>query len=190
MGIGTTRARLTVLSLLIGFNGLACGSSPSSAPLTADAFGAQYKFADNEISGWTQDPSDPYSTYTGEEYVQKVDGAAGAYTEKGCRVTMYQSLVGPDPDLCTVLAMDFVTDTQANTMFTWKKQDQNATIVIPPYDASVAIASSTLTGMNVIAHFKASYFELALSGFGAQTGQCTACPVAVQFLDMLKSKTK
>jgi hypothetical protein len=62
--------------------------------------------------------------------------------------------------------------------------------VIPPYDPSVVIATSKLTGMTVFAHFKASYFELALSGFGAQTGQCTACPVAVQFLDVFKSRTK
>ena len=56
-------------------------------------------------------------------------------------------------------------------------------------EVSVAIGSSGLTGLSVLAYFKASYFELQLSGYGEQTSTCSACPVAKQFLDVLKSKT-
>jgi hypothetical protein len=41
----------------------------------------------------------------------------------------------------------------------------------------------------VYAHFKATYIELAISGFGDQGSTCSACPVAAQFLQVLSSKT-
>jgi hypothetical protein len=40
--------------------GAGCGSSPSSpssTPLDPAAFGQKYKIADNQIPGWTEDPS-------------------------------------------------------------------------------------------------------------------------------------
>jgi hypothetical protein len=203
--IKTMKTVLAAVVLFLGLGGSGCGSNATSAgpldattqpdatvQLDATAFGQKYKFADNEISGWTQDPTDPtaYAVYTGEaELIQRIDGAAGAYTDRGCRLGMYQDLVGLDSSIVEIIAMDYVTEAQATAMFTWKKQDQSATIQIPPYDPSVAIGSSGLSGLSVLAHFKASYFELQLSGYGEQKVTCSACPVAKQFLDVLKSKT-
>lgn len=182
---------LAAVVMFLGLGGSGCGSN-ATALTPAQAFGQKYKFANNEISGWTQDTTDPtaYAVYTGEaELIARIDGAAGAYTERGCVMGMYQDLVHGDQSTAGIIAMDYVTADQASAMFDWKKADQSATIVIPPYDASVAIGSSGLTGLSVLAHFNASYFELVLSGYGEQNVTCSACPVAKQFLDALKAKT-
>jgi hypothetical protein len=168
-------------------------SSPdASGALDQTAFGQKFKFADNAISGWTMDPTDPtaYFIFTGEDgLIGRIDGAAGAYTDRGCRVGMYQDLVYSDGSMIEIVAMDYVTEAQATAMFTWKKNDQSATIPIPPYSPQIAIGSSNLTGLGILAHFKAYYFELTLSGYGPQTTTCSACTVAKQFLDALQSKT-
>lgn len=177
------------LSLTLGVS--ACGSSPS-ASLTPDQFGAKYKFSATDIPGWAQDPTDPGAYWTGTDLVGggNMDGAAGAYTDKGFVQGMYQSLVGPDPQIATVWAMDFGTASNAQSMFNWKVNDQSASIAIPSYDASTALGASIATGLNVFAWDKASYFELALQGLGQSTSSnCTECQVAKQFLDVLKSKT-
>jgi hypothetical protein len=175
-----------------GGNATSTGQPDATTQLNATAFGQKYRFADNEIDGWTMDATDrtAYFIFTGDaELVARIDGAAGAYTDQGCRLGMYQDLVGPNSGIIEVVAMDYVTDAQATAMFTSKKQLQTATIPIPPYDVSVAIGISGLTGLTVLAHFKASYFELQLSGYGEQKVTCSACSVAKQFLDVLQSKT-
>ena len=184
-----TLSAVASLFLALGVSG--CGSSPS-APLTPDQFGAKYKFSATDIPGWVQDPNDSGAYWAGTDLVGggQLDGAAGAYTVKGFVQGMFQSLVGPDPQIATVWAMDFGTAANAQSMFTWKVTDQSASIGIPPYDASAALGASTATGLNIFAWVKASYFELVVEGLGSQTSAaCTECPVAKQFLDVLKSKT-
>jgi hypothetical protein len=164
------------------------GGIPDST-LNANAFGQKYKFANSELPGWKQDPlSISFGAYTGDELIQAIDGAASTYTDNGCRVSMYQDLVGPDPHIATVWAFDFVTPARATAMFAWKKQDMSATTVIPGYVPSVAIAFPTLGGVTALAHFNGLYFEVTLSGFGEQTSTCSACPVVAQFLDVLRAK--
>jgi hypothetical protein len=187
--------RSTVLSsvvcLLLGLSAAGCGSggSTGSTPLTAAQFGDKYKFSATDVSGWAQAPaSDPtaYNVYNGgDELVGRLDGG-DVYTSRGCRVSMYQDLVGPDPEICTVVAMDFGTSDNATTMFTYQ-QTSGASNTIPGYGASDAIGSNfSLGGQNVFAHFQASYFELQLSGFADAT---SAGAAAKLFLDVLKAKT-
>ena len=191
MEIKIIRTLSAAVSLFLALAASGCGSSPS-APLTPDQFGAKYKFSATDIPGWAQDPNDSGAYWAGTDLIGGAhqDGAAGAYTDRGFVQGMYQSLVGPDPQVATVWAMDFGTASNAQSMFNWKVTDQSASIGIPPYDASAALGASITTGLNVFAWDKASYFEVVVQGLGAQTSAaCTECPVAKQFLDVLKSKT-
>ena len=166
-------------------------SSSSSQPLSADAFGAKYKFADNQASGWTQttDPTDPFpfGVYTDANLDQRIDGGNKLYLDRGMRVAMYQDLVGPNGSLCTVVAMDFVTGANATTMFTYQKDNKGAATAIPQHDVTVAIGESLITGITVFAHDQASYFELQLDGYSDQTA---AAQAGAQLLGVLEGKTK
>jgi hypothetical protein len=170
----------------------ACSSSSGSGPLDATAFGSKLKFADNELSGWTQstDPTDPYQygVFTDQTLDQRIDGGNMVYIDRGMRVAMYQDLVGPSGSICTLVAMDFSTDAKANTMFTYQKDINGAATSISPYDGTVAIGNSLSTGLTAYAHFKASYFEVQLDGYGADP--TVAIPVASQFLQALEKKNK
>jgi hypothetical protein len=175
---------------------LACSSSsdngsPSDSgsvvPQDPNSFGAKYKFANNELTGWEQDTSaTAYSVWTAANLTDKIDGAAPDYTSRGLRFAMYQNLVGPDPQLCTLVAMDFGTDDQATSMFTYEKRLTSAATAVPQYDASVASGNPGLTGVTVYAHFKASYFELQLDGYPDQS---SATQAATAFLKALEKKT-
>jgi hypothetical protein len=191
--IKSIKTVLAAAALFVGLVGSGCGSNTTtpSGPLDATAFGKKYQLAANEVAGFQQDSTDPgaYSTYSGGELVQQIDGAAGVYTENGARVEMFQSLVGPSPQIANFYAMDFVTDAAATAMFAWEQKDKAATTAVPGYDTSVAVGYGTLSGFVLYAHFKASYFEVTLSGFGDQSSTCSACPVAAQFLHVLSSKT-
>jgi hypothetical protein len=184
---------LAFVVMLVALAGSGCGSNATtpSGPLDKTAFGNKYKLAPNAVAGFQQDPTDTgaYMTYTGDELVQHIDGAAGVYTENGARVEMYQSLVGPSPQLANFYAMDFDTDAKAAAMVVWEQTQTNAATTISGYDPSVAVGYGTLSGLVVYAHFKATYIELAISGFGDQGSTCSACPVAAQFLQVLSSKT-
>jgi len=196
----TMKTVLAAVVLFLGLGVSACGSNTTtpSGPLDKTAFGNKYKLAPNAVAGFQQDPTDPtgaYLTYTGDELVQSIDGAAGVYTEYGARVEMYQSLVGPipagatDPELANFYAMDFVTDAKATAMVVWEQTQTNAAATIPGYDPSVAVGYGSIGGLAVYAHFKATYIELNLSGFGDQGSTCSACPEAAKFLQVLSSKT-
>ena len=198
MEIKTMKTVLAAVVLFLGIGVSACGSNTPSGPLDAAAFGLKYKLSTNEVTGFQQDPADPthaYQTWTGEELVQQIDGAAGVYTDNGARVEMYQSLVGPipagatDPELANFYAMDFVTDAKATAMVVWEQTQTNAAATIPGYDPSVAVGYGSIGGLAVYAHFKATYIELNLSGFGDQSSTCSACSAAAKFLQALSSKT-
>jgi hypothetical protein len=82
--------------------------------------------------------------------------------------------------------MDFGTETKATDMFTYEQKQTSASIPIPSYDTSVAIAYHVIDGITVYAHSKASYFELQLTGY---SDDATAAQAAKPFLDILKAKT-
>jgi hypothetical protein len=170
------------------------GGAGGTGLLSPAQFGQKYRFADNQLPGWKQAPAadDPaaFGVYASvDELVARIDGAADAYG--GFRVAMFQDLVGPDPQVCSVVAMDFVTAANATEKFTYQK-DNGASTAIPGYDRSVAIASTNLTGITVYAHFNALYFELQMSGYMDQYGNLDlnrAISVAAQFLGVLKTRT-
>ena len=181
--------RSALVCLFVGLIASGCGSG-TSGPLSAADFGNKYKLSANDVPGWTptvastDDPS-PFNIYNGsDELVGRLDGG-DIYSVNGCRVSMYQDLTGPSQAICTVVAMDFVTTANATKMFTYQQENGYA-LSIPGYDASTALGSSTLGGINAVAHFGASYFEVQLSGFADATSAGTA---AKPFLDVFKSKT-
>jgi hypothetical protein len=170
-----------------------CGSSPSSSPRPLDptAFGQDYKFADNEISGWIQDPaSDGFWAGTDLIAGTSIDGEAQAYTDQGFVQGMFQNLDGPNSQFCTLRAMDFGTADKASAMYASTQSNSiSQSTAIPPYASSISIGNAAASGLSVYAHFGASYFEVFLSGLGDQRSTCTECPVAQQFLAELKKKT-
>ena len=170
--------------LLSGGSG--CGSSPSTAP-DPTAFGQKYKIADNQIPGWTQDP-DPDTYWTGTDLVAAgIDGGNVAYDDRGFRQGMFQTLNGPVPQVCNLRAMDFDTESNATTMFLYAQKINSATVPIPSFDASTAIGETVLGGADGFAHFKASYFELYLTGYADPNA---AIADATLFLQVLQSDTK
>ena len=196
----------SVVCLLLGLSAAGCGSggnngatgsggtggggSTGSTPLTAAQFGAKYKFSATDLAGWA--PADPatdptaYDVYNGgDELVARLDGG-DMYTPNGCRVSMYEDMTGSGQEICTAIAMDFGTAANAAQMFA-VQQGNGASISIPGYDPSVALASSfALGGQNTYAHINASYFELQFSGFADAT---SAGAAAKLFLDVFKAKT-
>jgi hypothetical protein len=186
MKIATLRIRLSLVCVFLV--SLGCGSSKTSNTLDPTGFGNKYKFADNEMSGWKQDPAaDPLWTGAGTDLHNKIDGGEATYLSKGCLLAMYQNLVGPDPQGCEVVAMDFGTADNATAMFTYQQQQTSASIQIPQFDATAAIAYPVMSGITVYAHIKATYFELQLIGYGSD--QTSAAQMATQFLNVLKAKT-
>jgi hypothetical protein len=161
------------------------GSSGSSSTLDPTAFGLKYKFADNEMSGWTADPSSPLWTGKGTDLEARIDGGNMAYVSRGCLVAMYQDLVEGAEAACEVVAMDFGTEANASAMVAYEQQLRGATVPIPQYDASTAIGAEILGGVTAYAHFKSLYFEVQLQGYADQS---TAASVATQFLQKLQAK--
>jgi hypothetical protein len=170
------------------------GGSGGTGLLSAAQFGQKYKFADNQLPGWKQasaadDPA-AFGVYSSvDELVARIDGAADTYD--GFRVAVFQDLMGPDPQTCNVVTMDFVTEAKATAKFTYQREN-GASTAIPGHDRSVAIASTNLTGITVYAHFNALYFELQMSGYMDRYGNLDlnrAISVAAQFLGVLKTGT-
>jgi len=111
---GAVDARLPGAGGVMSAGGSGGSAGSSGSTLDPNAFGQRYKFSNNELPGWTQPTAaqDPtaFDVYNGgDELVSRLDGAADTYTSRGCRVSMFQDLVEPDPQICTVVAMDFVT---------------------------------------------------------------------------------
>jgi len=197
MATKSFRIRWCLTALILpALASLSCSKSSSngSTTLTPDQFGQRYKFADNEISGWQQAAgTDRFLVCTSAELEDPsnpnpIDGAAPAYTDNGMTMVMFQYLAGPGSNACQVRAMDFGTDASATAMFAQEQKSTASDIAIAAFDTSTAIAYSVISGITVYAHFKASYFELYLTGFG--TDQNAASQAATQFLQVLQAKTK
>jgi hypothetical protein len=166
-------------------NGGAAGSGGTSSP-DPNAFEQKFKLSDNEIAGWKQDTGPgALAVFTADHLTDAIDGAAPDYTSRGCRVAMYQNLIGPGEETCRLVAMDFGTDANATSMVQFERNLTSASIQVPPYDASVAIASEVLSGITAYAHFKSSYFEVQLTGFSDLS---SAVQAAASFLGVLQAK--
>ena len=185
MEIRTLRTFSLLTCLFSAAVGSGCGSSPSSAsstPLDPTAFGLKYKISG--LSCWTEDPSGYWS---GTDLVAAgIDGGNVAYDNNGFRQGMFETLNGPDPQTCDLRAMDFGDDAHATKMFTDAVTSHSATVAIPPFGTSVAAAGVVIGGLNAVAHFKASYFEVALTGYADQN---LAISDAALFLQAFQTKT-
>ncbi len=145
---------------------MACSGS-STPSLDLNGFGARYKLADNEVSGWTPSAAaDGFATYTPDTLTQAIDGAADPYIANGMKYTLIQKLTGPDPKTATLRAMDMTSEEKAKSMVSLSQSVEAASTTIPGYDASVAIASEALTGITIYAYLKALYLEVILDGYG------------------------
>jgi hypothetical protein len=187
MQIRTLRTLSFLAGLVSAAGGAGCGSSPSStasdsgASSTAidpTAFGLKYEIADNQILGWTEDPT---AYWTGTDLIASgIDGGNMAYDDRGFRQGMFETLNGPDLKACDLRAMDFGTDANATTMFTYSQMHNSATVAIPPFGASIAIGETVLGGVSVFAHFKASYFEVAMTGYADQASAISDAALFLQ----------
>jgi hypothetical protein len=180
---------LMTLSVFAGLfsaaGGFGCGSSPSSIPIDTAAFGEKYKIADNQINGWTEDPS---GYWTGTDLqTSGIDGGNMEYDDNGFRQGMFETLNGPTPQVCHLRAMDFGDDANASKMFSDAVTSNAASIAIPPFDISVAAADSVIGGIKTVAHFGASYFEVSLGGYADPN---SAIPDAKLFLQALQTDSK
>lgn len=188
MEIRVARACFTVASFLLLLGGSGCGSGNSSPP-TPTELAAQYKFDPNDVSGWQLDPNDSQAFQTLVEGTVTdlksfMDGGSDLYTNAGCTVTLYESLVSTNQELDVIWAMYFGTAAKAAAMFV--TNSAGASQSIPNYNASDAIGKSALTVHTVYAHIGAMYYEMTLSGFNDAT---SAFQAAGQILDVFKKKT-
>jgi hypothetical protein len=170
MQIRTSSAFFVFGCLFLVAGGSGCGSSPSSPSSSAvdpAAFAQKYKIADNQIPNWTQDPStDPSANWSGTDLVASgIDGGNERYDSRGFKQGLFQTLDGPNQQQCNFRAMDFGTDANATTMFTYAVQNAGATVPVPPFAISVAAGETVIGGATVFAHFKASYFEVYMTGY-------------------------
>jgi hypothetical protein len=172
---------------------LACSSasdsSTSNGPLDANGIEKKFKLADGVLADWKTNAKPeayhPIDVYTADKLTDRIDGGAPAYTSRGCRLAMYQQMVGPDPASCIVVSMDFVAEDQARSMVDYQRQQASASVRIPPYESDVAIAAEALTGITVFARFKSMYFELQIDGVPDPSA---AVKLAGQFLAQLQTK--
>ncbi|MGB8296872.1 MAG: hypothetical protein WCG85_15695 [Polyangia bacterium] len=201
MEIRPARTCFAVASFFLILGGSSCGSSNSNSspptvadagPPTATELGNQYKFSPTDLNGWQLDPNDPANFQvlqegTPTDLYSFMDGGSDLYTNNGCTITIYESLIATYPKTATFYAMYFGTATNATTMFNDQKTTFAASGSIPGFDASVAIGYPGLASETVFAHFGAMYIELVVSGFGSDTA--SAYQTAAQILTVLKSKT-
>ena len=180
----------TVLLTLGSPTNAKLGDSIFDTVVIVDKNGFVQRYKVTDVAGWTQDTSERgLSLGVGDALYQIIDGGAGLYLDRGCLVSMYQNLWGPngpDSQIVTVIAMDFGTESQADSMF--RHEAETSTVPIPDYETSVAIAYPGIAGnITAYAHFKAMYFELVLSGYVDQNASCL---MASQLIKLLEAKTQ
>lgn len=183
-------AILTGAALVLPTCSASSDANGGDGQLDAKGFEKKVRLADDAIAGWKTNPKpdayDPVDVYTPDTLTSRIDGGAPAYTSRGCRLAMYQQMIGPEPWACLVIAMDFVTAAQAQQMVASQQQQYSASVSIPQYDVLVAVAAQGLTGITAFAHFASTYFDLQIDGV---SDEAAAAQVAGQFLNALKTKT-
>jgi hypothetical protein len=187
------KSKMVFLSLGAPSNaGLGVNRIDTVALVDVNGFGQRYKFADNELTGWTQDTNtvtSPFTVWRADSLVGLWDGGAGLYLARGCLVTMVQNMIGPngpDSQICEVVAMDFGTSANADSMFVSQIRSANVQVPIPGFDGAAAMAGGEMFG-NIIgyAHFNQMYFEVQMSGYYDQSASSAA---AGQLLKILQQK--
>jgi hypothetical protein len=168
------------------------GAGGSGAVLDLNGFGQRYKLADNEVSGWTQDTaSGAFSLFDDSNLTEKIDGAADGYTKRGMKLAYYQSLKAAEGERsCTMVAMDFGTGANAQSMVDYQRASNEAKITVPPYDGQVAIAAQALTGITIYASFGALYLEEILDGYGYPPDLTRATQDGAKLLGAMEAKPK
>jgi hypothetical protein len=143
----------------------------------------------DQISGWKEDTSQPYSYYyfsNVRSLTFPIDGHYLPYSQNGFVDGFAQVLISQDSlHSITVMAYDFGLEGRASNMFGDMKRDWGGRITaLPSYDSSIAIAKPALGGYLVAAHFSHFYVELNVSGFNASSSDSTTAKAeAVKFLD-------
>ena len=175
-----------------GVGGGMGGGAGGGGALDLNGFGQKYKLADNEVAGWTQDASEyAFSLYDSSNLSDRIDGPATGYVNHGMKFALYQNLNGPDGvRICTLVAMAFDTAADAKSMVEYEQQLTSANLTIPPYDSSVAVAYSALTGITIYAHFNSLYLEVGLDGYGNPVDMTLASQDGAAFLQALAAKPK
>ena len=172
-----------------GGSGAGGGGAGGSSVLDSNGFGREYKLADNEVPGWTQDTgANAFAVYDKTNLVDRIDGPATIYVDKGMKFALYQTLNGPDGRICSLTAMLFDSEAGAKSMFDLQRNQTSADLAIAPYDSSVAAAYTTLFGINVLAYFKALYLEVGMDGYGNPPDVATSSQDAAAVLKAMAAK--
>jgi hypothetical protein len=175
---------------MAGSGGAGGGTSLSGL----EQFGAKYSISNTDVSGWREateaeaSTGHPLALFTDANLTDRIDGPADNYVQHGCKYAMYQELVGPDPELCLVVAMDFGTAANASSMVAYQKTDSPNATAIPGYDAAVGFVYETLTGVTLYASLKSLYVQLEMDGYGDDKTKGAEDGAAI--LKVLESKNK
>ncbi|MGA2447087.1 MAG: hypothetical protein ABTD50_00250 [Polyangiaceae bacterium] len=172
-----------------GVIGLGCTSSTGASADPYAAFGQKFELS-NEISSYKPDVGIGYATYTADTLTSYDDGQAGEYTDLGMLYAAVQTLDGPSSEQALVVSMDFGTGAKAQAMFLSSTSSTAPLEAVGSWDSSTVTAHPSLASLEVFAVFGEYYFEITLSGYGDQTGGCTACTDATAFLNALKAKAQ
>jgi len=191
MEIRAARTCFAVTSLFLILGGSSCGSN-NSGPPTAAQLGKQYKLSPTDVAGWQLDPNDSANFQILEEGKPNnlesfMDGNSDLYTNAGCTISIYESLVGPTPYTATFYAMYFGTAASATAMFGAQQVTYAASDTITGFDPAVAIGYGGAAHRTIFAHFDAMYIELVVSGYGSDS--TSAYDAAAKILTVLKAKT-
>jgi hypothetical protein len=189
MEIRAARTCFAVTSFLVLLGGAGCGSGGQSM---AAELGQQYKLSPTDVAGWQLDPNDSANFQVLQEGTPNnlesfMDGNSDLYTNAGCTISIYESLVGPTPYTATFYAMYFGTAASATAMFSAQQTTYAASDTIPGFDSSVAIGFGGTAHRTIFAHFDAMYIELVVTGYGSDS--TSAYQAAAKILTVLKAKT-
>jgi hypothetical protein len=174
-----------------------CNSPSPTEPVPSKTTVGQLQIAIAEVPGWIQsaDNSDTFCTYPiagmYNDMPGNIDGGATLYDSMGCKELAYQALTGPlagpNPEVCSSYAMDFVTVAKASAMFNYEKSHTSSRVNIPSFDNSTAFAKPINSGVKAFARFNKFYIEVTLGGFADSAAALTT---ASQFLGVFKDKIK
>jgi hypothetical protein len=170
---------------------LLCTSKSPTEPSPSKTTVDQLEISDSTIAGWSHSSAngDTFCTYPIDSFYccapGNVDGGAVPYDSAGCAVIAYQTLTGPNQEISSSYAMDFLTVAKASAMFGKSKSSEASERAISGFDVSTAFADTVINGIKAFAHFNKFYVEITLLGF---TDNATALACASEFLSVLKGK--
>ena len=161
------------------------------ALVDVNGFGQHFKFADNEVQGWTQDTNtiiNPFTVWRADSLV----GLSGRRRRALPRTRMsgyhgakYDRPNGPFANL-RGRGHGFRNKRQCRLDVRFTNKIGHGQAPIPGFDGAAAMAAGQMFG-NIIgfAHFNQMYFEVQMSGYYDQSASSTA---AGQLLKILQQK--